>query len=95
MPGGTHTVTADADGTARVSVSKLPANRVYTAWVDGVWTTGPWEEPPFAPTPAKLAATGVDGVAALVTGAVVLLGLGGGALLIARRRRRGGARDLN
>ncbi|WP_448002995.1 hypothetical protein [Agromyces bauzanensis] len=113
---GTRHVTADLNGTATISVSKLPADSEYTVWVDGLWTTTPWVEPPFVggggftpldevaltahadfdaePCPVGLAATGVDGVAALVTGALVLLGLGGAALLIARRRRAG-ARDLS
>jgi hypothetical protein len=45
--GGAKTVTADADGTAQVSVSKLPPGQDFTVWVGGLWTTIPWEEPPF------------------------------------------------
>lgn len=113
--GGVRLVTADEHGAAQLSVSKLPPGQDFTVWIAGVWTTTPWEEPPFlgggnftpiesldlvghadfsvkpcsvaTTTKPALAATGVDGVVPLVTGALVLLGLGGAALLVARRRR--------
>ncbi|WP_448808673.1 hypothetical protein [Agromyces bauzanensis] len=119
--GGAHTVTADEHGTAQLSFSKLPPGADFTVWVAGLWSTTPWEEPPFigggnftpleefdlvaqadftlkpcpvAASTSGLAATGTDGVGALVLGALVLLGLGGAALFVARRRRTG-ARDVS
>lgn len=45
--GGAQTVTADESGTARLTLTGLPAGTDFTAWVDGIWTTDPWVEPPF------------------------------------------------
>lgn len=45
--GGVHLVTGDESGTAQLTLTGLPAGQDFTARVDGAWTTGPWEEPPF------------------------------------------------
>lgn len=45
--GGARTVTADEHGTAQLSVSKLPPGADFTVWATGLWSTTPWEEPPF------------------------------------------------
>lgn len=45
--GGVQVVTADEGGTAQLELTGLPAGGDFTARVDGVWTTDPWEEPPF------------------------------------------------
>ena len=45
--GAVTTVTAEADGTATVEASGLPAGHEYSVWVEGVWVAEPWEEPPY------------------------------------------------
>ena len=45
--GGAKTVTADENGTAQVSISKLRPGQDFTVWISGLWITTPWEEPPF------------------------------------------------
>lgn len=45
--GGARTVTADEHGAAQLSFSKLPPGADFTVWVAGLWSTTPWEEPPF------------------------------------------------
>lgn len=45
--GGVELVIADESGIAELELAGLPPDHDFTVWVDGVWTTGPWEEPPF------------------------------------------------
>jgi LPXTG-motif cell wall-anchored protein len=45
--GGVELVIADESGIAELQLTGLPSDHDFTVWVDGVWTTDPWEEPPF------------------------------------------------
>ena len=45
--GGVELVLADESGTAELELTGLPPEHDFTVWVDGMWTTEPWEEPPF------------------------------------------------
>ena len=62
-----------------------PLDTVMLA-VSADFTLAPGPAAPVPVKPAALAATGTDGVGGLLTGSMLLLGLGGAALIAARRR---------